>query len=65
MLMIDDMKTMDFLIFVREHIIFYIFRGIFGKNLKDWKYAERCWLENGNDYKIKFTGPQLIEIKST
>ena len=35
------------------------------KGFRDWKYADRWWFENGIDKKIKFTPPQLDEIRST
>jgi peroxidase len=40
-------------------------KGILAANFKDWKYGDRWWFENGNDKKIKFTPPQLDEIRST
>ena len=35
------------------------------KSFRDWKYGDRWWFENGNDQKIRFTIPQLEEIKRT
>ena len=44
---------------------FILIQGLLATNFKDWKYGDRWWFENGNDKKIKFTPPQLDEIRST